>query len=218
MARPERWRGAAGSTVGGVTAVVELQLAGSSEPWEAIGLRVVDARAWVGNIALRFVAPEGDAPQLVGWTLAGSPTTPASIDGIATTYDDELEVEAWEHSLGAVAFDHVVVSTNSLDRTCGAISDATGEPLKRVRDLGAIRQGFHRLGPMIVEVVESDRTTADIASLWGFVFNVADLHDTADRLGPDLLSPPKAAVQPGRYIASFRPAARLGLPIALMSV
>ena len=201
-----------------MTAVVELQLAGSSAPWEAIGLRVVDGRAWVGGVALRFVPPADDAPQLVGWTLAGSPTTPGSIDGIATTYDDTLEVDSWEHPLGAVSFDHVVVSTSSLDRTCGAITDATGEPLKRVRDLGAIRQGFYRLGPMIVEVVESDRTTVDVASLWGFVFNVADLHDTADRLGPDLLSPPKAAVQPGRFIASFRPAAGLGLPIALMSV
>lgn len=201
-----------------MTAVVELHLAGSPEPWRAIGLTVVDGRSWVGNIALRFVPPVGDAPQLVGWTLAGSPTTPDSIDGVATTYDDGLEVEAWEHPLGAVSFDHVVVSTNSLDRTCGAISDVTGEPLKRVRDLGQIRQGFHRLGPMIVEVVESSRTTADTASLWGFVLNVADLHDTADRLGPDLLSPPKAAVQPGRFIASFRPAAGLGLPIALMSV
>lgn len=201
-----------------MTAVVELVLAGSAEPWAAVGLRIVDDRAWVGNIAVRFVPPVGDAPQLVGWTLAGSPTTPADIDGIATTYDDDLQVEAWEHPLGAVAFDHVVVSTSSLDRTCGAISDVTGESLKRVRDLGQIRQGFHRLGPMIVEVVESDRTTVDRASLWGFVFNVADLHDTADRLGPDLLSPPKAAVQPGRFIASFRPAAGLGLPIALMSV
>jgi hypothetical protein len=198
--------------------VVELVVAGSAEPWAAIGLRVDDDRAWVGGIALRFVPAVGAEPQLVGWTLAGSPTTPATIDGVTTTYDDDLVPESWDHPLGAVAFDHVVVSTNSLDRTCGAITDATGEPLKRVRDLGQIRQGFHRLGPMIVEVVESARTTVDVASLWGFVLNVADLHDTADRLGPDLLSPPKAAVQPGRFISSFRPAAALGLPIALMSV
>jgi hypothetical protein len=165
-----------------MTAVVELHVAGPSAPWEAIGLRVVDCRAWVGNIALRFVSAVGDAPLLTGWTLAGSPTAPESIDGIATTYDDVLEPEAWDHPVGAVSFDHVVVSTSSLDRTCGAITAATGEPLKRVRDLGEIRQGFHRLGPMIVEVVESARTTADTASLWGFVFNDRSARHV-DRLG-----------------------------------
>jgi hypothetical protein len=200
-----------------VTAIIELHLAGSSEPWAAVGLTIVDGRSWIGNVALRFVEPVGDEPRLVGWTLAGSPTTPADIDGIPTIYDDPLELQSSQHALGAIAFDHVVVSTNSLDRTCGAISDATGEPLKRIRDLGSIRQGFHRLGAMIVEVVESSRTEADTASLWGFVLNVTDLHDVANRLGPDLLAPPKAAVQPGRFIASFRPDAGLGLPIALMT-
>jgi hypothetical protein len=46
---------------------------------------------------------------------------------------------------------------------------------------------------------------------------VDDLYETADRLGPELLSPPRPAVQPGRHIASFRREAGLGLPVALMS-
>ena len=47
---------------------------------------------------------------------------------------------------GAIGLDHVVVTTDSLERTCGAIADATGAPLRRVREVGEIRQGFHRLG------------------------------------------------------------------------
>jgi hypothetical protein len=56
------------------------------------------------------------------------------------------------------------------------------------------------------------------ASFWGFVLNVADIDAAFERLGPDVLSPPKQAVQPGRRIASFRSAAGLGAPIALMTV
>lgn len=207
-----------------MTALVGLTVDGPSAPWEAIGLRVVDGVAWIGGIALRFTdrAPgvEGSDPvRVAGWTLADSPDRVGSVDGIATDHVDldGAGVDSWEHPLGVTSFDHVVVMTSSLERTCGEIERITGEPLKRIREVGPIRQGFHRLGSMIVEVVESDRVTVDHASLWGFVWIVDDLHDTADRLGSDLLSPPKAAVQPGRLIASFRSDAGLGLPIALMS-
>ena len=204
-----------------MTAVVGLTVAGPSEPWRAIGLRVVDGVAWIGGIALRFdERADGSGPvRIAGWTLADSPDRVASIDGISTEHVelDAAGVDSWTNPLGVTSFDHVVVMTSSLERTCGEIERVTGEPLKRIREVGPIRQGFHRLGSMIVEVVESDRVTSDEASLWGFVWIVDDLHDTADRLGPDLLSPPKAAVQPGRFIASFRSGAGLGLPIALMS-
>jgi hypothetical protein len=204
-----------------MTAVVGLTVEGPSAPWEAIGLRIVDGVAWIGGIALRFAErADGSGPvRIAGWTLADSPDRVASIDGIATDHVelDSAGIDSWVHPLGVTSFDHVVVMTSSLERTCGEIERVTGEPLKRIREVGPIRQGFHRLGSMIVEVVESDRVTSDEASLWGFVWIVDDLHDTADRLGPDLLSPPKAAVQPGRFIASFRSGAGLGLPIALMS-
>ena len=58
-----------------------------------------------------------------------------------------------------VGFDHVVVMTSSLERTCGAIESATGESLRRIREAGPVRQGFHRLGQLIVEVVETHRLT-----------------------------------------------------------
>lgn len=202
-----------------MTAVAELIVRSPVEPWERIGLTVVDGQSWIGGIRLRFVDDEraDDRQQLIGWTLVGSPTTPATIDGLATSYVDEIEPLAWQHPLGVTGFDHVVVMTSSIERTCGQIEEVTGAPLKRVREAGSVRQGFHRLGPLIVEVVESTRHTDELAGFWGFVLVVDDLHEAAGQLGPELMSPPKPAVQPGRFIASFRAEAGLGLPIALMS-
>ena len=49
------------------------------------------------------------------------------------------------------------------------------------------------------------------------MLNVDDLDGVAERLGPDVLSPPKQAVQKGRLISTFRTSAGLGLPTALMT-
>lgn len=199
-----------------MTAVVQLTVDGPLGPWREIGLSFVDGVAWIGGVALRVT--DADVPaRLAGWTLAHCPSPVATIDGLATEHVDEVEVRSDTHPLGATAFDHVVVMTSSIERTCGEIERVTGEPLKRIREAGPVRQGFHRLGPMIVEVVESDRVTSDQASFWGFVLNVDDLFEVADRLGADRLTMPKPAVQPGRHIASFRAGAGLGLPIALMT-
>ncbi|MEI6402267.1 MAG: glyoxalase [Actinomycetota bacterium] len=202
-----------------MTAVVALEVVSPVEPWQAIGLHIVDGRTTVGGIELRFRSPVGDeAVRIDRWVLADCPQAVTDIDGLATVHADTLPpARAIEHPLGAARFDHLVVMTSSLDRTCGAITAATGEPLKRIREAGPIRQGFHRLGGLIIEVVESERVTAPTASFWGFVLIVDDLDAVYARLGDDLVSAPKAAVQPGRMIASFRGAAGLGLPIALMT-
>ena len=214
-----------------MTAVHGLTVAADAAAWERIGLHVVDGESWVGGVRLRFVAPasaggsaSGDG--VVGWTLAGSPRHDELIDGLATDHVTAEEAEAdheradrsgWDHPMGVSAFDHLVVMTSSLERTCGAVEASTGEPLKRVREAGTVRQGFHRLGPMILEVVESSQVSSPSAAFWGFVLIVDDIDDLAGRLGPDVMSLPKAAVQPGRRIASFRQQIGLGLPFAVMS-
>ena len=200
-----------------MTSLIEVVVAADVEPWESIGLRVADGCSWIGGVCLRFVPAAASGPRIVGWTLAGSPLQPTEIDGLGTAHVDDVQPQSWVHPLGAESFDHFVVMTSSLERTCGEIERVTGQPLKRVRLAGAVRQGFPRLGPLIFDGVENDRVTDPIASFWGFVLIVDDIHELAGRLGPDLLSPPKPAVQPGRFIASFRSQAGLGLPIALMS-
>jgi len=201
-----------------MTAVGELVVASAIEPWQAIGLQVTDGVARIGGIALRFVPPTDNQPGgVVSWGLVGAPTSAELIDGLATEHVAAPPDGPDGHSLGVTGFDHLVVMTSSLERTCAAIEAATGEPLKRIREAGAIRQGFHRLGELIVEVVESPQVTVPNASFWGFVWNLVDLHEACGRLGPSVVSSPKAAVQPGRFIASVRASAGLGLPLALMT-
>jgi hypothetical protein len=53
--------------------------------------------------------------------------------------------------------------------------------------------------------------------LWGFVLTVGNLDDVARHMGPDVLSPPKDAVQPGRRIAAFRSGVGLGTAVALIT-
>jgi hypothetical protein len=113
--------------------------------------------------------------------------------------------------------DHVVINTPNLQRTSDALAQLTGAPLKRTRDAGnGVTQGFHKLGSVVVELVTMPSMPEGPASLWGFVLDVQDLDGIATHLGPDVLSPPKPAVQPGRRIATFRSAAALGVPVALM--
>jgi hypothetical protein len=46
---------------------------------------------------------------------------------------------------------------------------------------------------------------------------VDDLDAACLRLGAELIGEPRDAVQPGRRIATLRPAAGVGIPIALMT-
>ena len=109
-----------------------------------------------------------------------------------------------------------MVFTSDLERTSREVSRVTGEPLKRVRDAGGgVRQGFHRLGTVIVEIVEQPQALR--TALWGFVLTVGNLDDVAAHMGPDVLSPPRDAVQPGRRIAAFRSGVGLGTAVALIT-
>lgn len=191
-----------------------LLVGGPVEPWERLGLIVDDGHVALFGTGLRITG-EGD-PGLRGWALSGLDADVNVVDGLATERVATAAPLLATHPLGAFELDHVVVSTDSLERTCAAIGDATGAPLKRVRELGAIRQGFHRLGGLVVEVVERAGQPAGPASFWGLVLNVEDLDAAAAFLG-DLVGEPKDAVQPGRRIATVRADAGLGLPVALMS-
>ena len=197
-----------------------LDVGGAVEPWRRLGLTDVDGLLPLFGTGIRVLGD--DRSGIVGWALSGLDVAAlgpdASIDGLATEVVEVPRPTLVEHRLGAFELDHVVVSTDSLERTCGAIEAATGAPLKRVREVGEIRQGFHRLGGLVVEVVERASQPAGPASFWGFVLNVEDLDVAAAHLGPELIGTPKDAVQPGRRIATIREsAAGLGLPVALMT-
>ncbi len=195
-----------------------LTIGGDREQWRTLGLTVgADGLVPFLFSSLRIVDGEHG---IRGWALSGIDPAIHDIDGLPTTVVDESPPAIAQHANGAVELDHVVVLTGSLDRTCGAIADATGAPLKRVRELGDTRQGFHRIGRggLIVEVVERPEVGDDPASFWGVVINVPDLDAATAVAGPDLIGAAKDAVQPGRRIATVRSEAGLGLPVALMSL
>ena len=194
-----------------------LAIGGEIDPWRAMGLTVLDdGLAPFMFTSLRVVGGERG---IQGWAISGIADDVDDIDGLPTTVVPAGPPMLTEHANGAIELDHVVVATNSLDRTCAAIEAATGAPLRRVRDLGHMRQGFHRVGRggLIVEVVERRELQDGDASFWGVVVNVEDLDAAVARAGPERIGEARDAVQPGRRIATVREQAGLGLPVALMS-
>jgi len=199
----------------------ELVIGGSRANWAQVGINFSQAGVFaIGEIGLRI--DEALPPGLNSWALTNINSAIVSIDGIPTTgiVDNGRSEpsDAQGFVLTPLGIDHVVVNTPDLERTSHALHEATGAELKRIRDAGnGVRQGFHRLGDVIIEIVSAPSMPAGDASLWGFVLNVADVHEVAAYLGPDVLSPPKPAVQKNRLIATFRGAVGLGVPVALMS-
>ena len=228
-----------------MTRIVELTLSSPVEAWRRLGIPLEPsdsgAVVTVGSVVLR-VGPtgDGDCRGITGWVLSDEASDeaevagriavldeadgPGEIDGLPTRLapPDDAAVSGATSAVRSPysRIDHVVVTTPSLERTCGAIEAATGEPLKRVRDAGpGIRQGFHRFGEVIVEVVERADLPADaLAEFWGLVLVVdGDLLDLCEALGPEVIGLPKPAVQKGRFIATVRGELGLGLPVALMT-
>lgn len=218
-----------------MTTIAELVIGGSTDPWAAIGIHFSsDGCINAGNTWLHCNTqlPPGlhswvlcDAPHAVS-SSAESSIAESSIDGLATTYVDDVpalnlastDAASDSFQLTIVGVDHVVVNTPDPQRTSDALIGATGAPLKRVRDAdNGVQQWFHRLGGVIVEIVSPPQTPHGPAAFWGMVFTVDDLEAVFNHLGSDVLSPPKPAVQPGRKVATFRSAAGLGMPCALMN-
>lgn len=208
-----------------MTTVAEFVIGGSTEPWSAIGVDFSsDGRANAGNTWIHCDVQL--LPGLHSWVLCDAAQAVSSIDGLVTTYVDDVpalnigstDLASHSFQLKIVGVDHVVVNTSDPQRTSDALVGATGAPLKRVRDAGnGMQQWFHRLGGVIVEIVSSPQIRDGSASFWGLVLVVDNIQDVFNHVGPDVLSPPKPAVQLGRSIATFRSAAGLGMPCALMN-
>lgn len=208
-----------------MTSVAEFAIAADASAWQAVGFDVDSTSATtgslqIGGIRIRLTGTTpGEKGGLIGWALADAPDQSITdIDGLSTTHSDASRIAAAEHPNTVFGIDHVVVYTPDLERSCDAIGLATGAQLKRIREAGPIRQGFHRLGELIVEVVTFPTVEVTQSTFWGLALNVTDIDAIFDRYGDDVISRPKQAVQPGRQIASFRQAAGLGLPVAVMTV
>jgi hypothetical protein len=188
-----------------------LAIGGASAAWRALGFSVPDDRIVVGGVELRLNATGAG---ITAWTLRHVATATTAIDGLTTTVTEDPPPPAPDHANGALGLDHVVIASPDFDRTADALALA-GMPLRRVRDAGGFRQGFRRLGPAIMELVETPRQPPGPARFWGLVVVVGDLDGLSRELHPHL-GAVRPAVQPGRRIATLRDTAGLGTPMAFM--
>jgi hypothetical protein len=191
--------------------LVALEVGDPPEAWEALGFSVLPDRAIeLGGVRLQLGA---DGEGIVSWTLRGIDRTDA-IDGLPTRVIDQSVARdvVGSHPNGAIAVDHVVILTPDFDRTAAAVA-AAGMPLRREAERNGARQGFRRLGPAIMEIVQAPDVGG--TRFWGLVVIVSDLDALAERFG-DLLSEIRPAVQPGRRIAPLRSKAGLGPAVAFM--
>jgi hypothetical protein len=174
--------------------------------WEALGFAVSDGVVAFDGVCLRLGA---GAP-----ALGISGVAVADLDGVPLV-SAIPPPDASVHPNGVIGIDHFVLVTPDFDRTEAAL-DAVGMPFRRVRDAGGFRQGFRRLGPAILEVVEAQRMDPGPARFWGLTLITSDLDALALRLG-DRLRAIKAAVQSGRRIATLDRSAGLSVPVAFMT-
>jgi hypothetical protein len=202
--------------------VDELFIADDPDAWRAAGFALEGDLCEVGAVRLRLEGP-GRGRGIVAWSVRGAGSL--ELDGLPTLASEMPPADAGRHPNGVVSIDHLVVITPDLDRTAAGLRDA-GFDLRRTREGptpgGSRRQAFFRMGELILELVEAPPGTriasdpAGPARLWGISFLVEELEHTAATLG-GLLGAPRAAVQPGRRIATLRKEAGLGPAVAFMT-
>lgn len=190
--------------------LAELHIADPPGLWAALGFAVETSRTTLGGITVQLGGP---GRGITAWGLSGVPTG-TDIAGLPTTAAPAEDLPPTAHPNTAIAIDHVVVLTPDFDRTAEALERA-GMPLRRIRDAGTFRQGFRRLGPAILELVEARDTDEALPRFWGLVIIVSDLDALAERLGA-YLGPIRPAVQPGRRIATLNESAELSTKVAFM--
>jgi Glyoxalase-like domain len=188
-------------------------IADPAERWSALGFDVAGGRLGLGGVAVHLDSP---GRGIVRWALTGIEPAITEIDGLPTdtapatpapTPATAAPTPTSEHPNGAVGIDHIVAITPDFDRTAASLERA-GLPLRRIRAVPtteerlAFRQGFRRLGPAILELVEAPGMRPGVARFYGLVVIVADLDTLAELLG-DRLGQIRDAVQPGRRIATL---------------
>jgi hypothetical protein len=202
-----------------------LTIADPPERWQALGFAVDGDRLELGGIAIMLGGP---GRGITSWSLRNIGPA-ADIDGLTTVSSPPSPPDPVAHPNTATGIDHLAIATPDFDRTREAL-ERVGIPLSRVRhafrpgnpaegdpdDPNTFAQGFRRLGPAILELVEAKQAPPGPARFFGLVVVVADIQGLAERLGEDL-GTPHPAVQEGRQIATLRRSAGLSTAVAFMT-
>jgi hypothetical protein len=207
-----------------VPTIDELTIADEPESWEALGFSLDDDVCQIAGVRVRLAGKDA-GEGLVSWSLRGLQSD--ELDGLPTVRSEHPPLPpALAHPNGVSDIDHVVAISPSFERSVAALQ-AAGLDLRRVREeptpAGAPRQAFFRLGREILELVQEPAEVSERrggsdrpAHFWGLALLVEDLDRTVHSMGP-YISEPRAAVQPGRRIATLKRSAGLAVPVALMS-
>lgn len=194
------------------TALLELVCGDDPAAWAEIGFAVSSEGACsIGPLTVRL---DGGGGGLRGWVLGG--VVGESVDGIATSWRiDAPAHHGLEHGNGVTGVDHVVVFTDSRDRTVTALVEV-GAALRRSGGPPELPapMAFVRMGPVIVEVAENPSAAG--ASLWGLTAVVGDVDVLAAQY-PGAFGAARPAVQPGRHIVTARRAPGLDTPLAFIT-
>lgn len=186
-----------------------LVIADEPATWRELGFTVEGDLLQLGGVAIRLAGPDAGDP-ITGWFVRGLGTD------VLPAVEPIAEPVTVEHPNGVVAIDHVVALTGDMRSTMAALA-AGGLHARRVREVpgGEQSQAFYALGTALLELagpVEGEGRTR----FWGLTLVTSDLDALAERLG-DRLGAVKDAVQPGRRIATLRPEAGVGVPLAFMT-
>ena len=177
--------------------------------WQRLGFTVAkNDEVSLGGVRVSLGA---DGEGMVGWSFRN--LEHRDLDGLGACPSTTPPPAPVDHPNTASAVDHVVALTPDFDRTVKKLREA-GLDYRATRDAGnGAQQAFFVLGPCLLELggpVDGE------VRFWGLTIVVDDLDAAAERLG-DRLGRVKDAVQPGRRIATVRPEAGLGVPVAFMS-
>jgi hypothetical protein len=202
----------------------ELILAEESERWRELGFAVEGDVCRLAGVSVRLAGAQAGRG-ILGWSLRDVSST--ELDGLPTTISAQpVPPTAPPHGNGIVGIDHIVAMSPAFERSVAALTHA-GLDLRRVREeptpAGAPRQAFFRLGAEILELVAEPEEVVAAGGgperptrFWGLALLSEDIEHTAALLG-EHCGEVRAAVQPGRRVATVRRSAGLSLPIALMS-
>ncbi len=190
-----------------------MTIADPPDRWRDLGFAVEPN----GHMNLGGVRIElgGAGNGITSWSLRNIAATD-SIDGLATNPPSLPEpATSAEHPNGATGLDHVVVLTGDFGRTAYTL-EQIGMPLKYTREQSNGSMGFVRVGPAILELVHVPQLQSPDACFWGLAIVVRSLEQLAARLGEDL-GKIKAAVQPGRRIATLAASGGSSAAVAFMT-
>ena len=213
-----------GSSAMASPTIDELTIADDPARWAALGLSVEQDCCQLAGVRVRFAGPQAGRG-ILGWSLRDIERT--ELDGLPTTLSKRPALApALAHPNGALGIDHIVAMSPALQRSIQALR-AAGLDLRRVREeptpAGAPRQAFFRLGREILELIQEPEEVVEGAGgadhparFWGLALLVDDLDAAVALLGADA-GEARAAVQPGRRIATVKRSAGLAVPLALMS-